>query len=265
MFTVMDMMAEGQNPTEETCHVVRTMPSKPGTIWQQQRDFLCYASGSAPGHEGVISVRGPTNNQVVAGECLIWCGPLTAYGYPGKGMSLREVFTRSRGRQPSGHVLHLCHRRSCVQPSHLYEGTPADNGEDRHHRFGGNRALKWDLPQDGRPLVDRLYASMPPTDWSRVHKEFDIAQEVAAYYTPPPEERQMPLEGPQPRFLQHDCVPGAPAGDVRLCQICDLLPRDREAIPTLENMLKWESYWPQWYGWPSDLGPHSFYVPQTQN
>lgn len=263
MFTEIQMMSEDQNPTEETTRVVRTVPSGKGTIWRQQRDFLCYASGSAPGHKGVIPVPGPTNNQLVAGECLIWCGPLNADGYPRKGMSLREVFRRSRGRQPSGHVLHLCHRRSCVQPSHLYEGSPSDNGEDRHHRFGGNRALKWDLPQDGRPLLDRLYASMPPTDWGRVQKEFDIAQEVAAYYNSP-EGRQMPFAGTQPRFLEHDCVPGAPAGDVRLCQICDLSPRGRAAIPTLENMLRWESYWPQAVRRTSDTGPWHFF-PQTQN
>ena len=264
MFTEMQMMAEGENPTEETCHIVRTVPGS-GNEWKQQRDFLCYANGSAPGHEGVIPVRGPTNNQVVAGQCLIWCGPLNRDGYPKGERNLRDVFRKSRGRRPTRSVLHLCHRRSCVQPSHLYEGSPRDNAEDRRHRFGGLRAQKWELPQDNRPLLDRLYASKPSTDWGRVHRERDRANEAADYYRPPPDGYQMAFDGNQPRFLEHECVPGVPAGDAYLCRICEMTSAQRAGVPTMENILRWEPYWPQWYGWPLHNGPSPFWIPQTQN
>ena len=42
----------------------------------------------------------------------------------------------TRGEIPEGKlILHLCHRRSCVQPAHLYAGTQKQNTEDRKVRL----------------------------------------------------------------------------------------------------------------------------------
>lgn len=70
------------------------------------------------------------------GDCLIWTGALNGGGYgvgtfpSGEGLAHRVAFRKSRGCSGEN-VLHLCHRRCCVQPSHLYSGSKQDNADDR--------------------------------------------------------------------------------------------------------------------------------------
>ena len=88
-----------------------------------------------------IPVPMPTNNPyggvAAGGNCLIWRYRLNAGGYgeltykekPFR--AHRVAFEQSRGFRPTMQVNHLCNRPYCVQPGHLYQGSPKDNADDR--------------------------------------------------------------------------------------------------------------------------------------
>ena len=58
------------------------------------------------------------------------------YGVTRSDLALRVAYRMTRGEIPIGkNVLHLCHRRCCVQPAHLYAGDAEDNSKDRKLRY----------------------------------------------------------------------------------------------------------------------------------
>lgn len=89
-------------------------------------------------------------------ECWEWNGTKSRVGgygrvrrYDGKEFvyAHRVAFLLKNGRYPNGLTRHKCDNKSCVNPSHLTEGTDADNGKDRAVRdrmpFGArNHAAK---------------------------------------------------------------------------------------------------------------------------
>ena len=151
-----------------------------------QRDFMLYQAGIPPrairvsrsnGPLGNVAVIGrvPANNQPVAGPCLIWRGSLSGskngsdggYAqYCGKALH-RHMYEMSRDERltTADSVLHLCHRRACIQPSHLYLGNDAGNAEDREKRF--RRPYLPDVPTGDEPLEERLRAALL-SDFSRL-------------------------------------------------------------------------------------------------
>jgi hypothetical protein len=91
--------------------------------------------------------------------CWLWTAFINPSGYGmvrnGAWMALahRVSWTLANGRVPDGaQVLHHCDTRACVNPSHLYVGTNADNIADKVARGRSS----WPRPErrgEGHPLV----------------------------------------------------------------------------------------------------------------
>ena len=243
-----------------------------------QRDFLLYQIGYPPrtirvsnsnGLLGNVAVirRPPANNQPVAGPCLIWRGSLSGtlngndggYAqYSGK-LLHRLMYEGSRDVKlaKGDMILHLCHRRSCIQPSHLYLGNDADNAEDRSRRF--QQPYLPSIPDGGEPLEERLRAALL-SDLSRLQAEFTRTGTEqsrawdAAYYAI----LEIPALDPpaDPLYLKHECRSGPWAGFVHICQICNMTPGKIERLPLLENLLAWDRAYPQqWWEYEDSTKP----------
>ena len=159
------------------------------------------ANHPAIGEHDYTAVPPPLNLQVhPAGNCLIWLWRLNADGYgtasfpDQEQLAHRHRFTRSRGHQPNRSVLHLCHRPFCIQPSHLYDGSPKENSQDRQIRT--SQGLRLDL----------------------FTQKSEIVQAVARYRWPsPPRDAQEPL---MIAPAEHDCEFIVPAMDRHICPTC---------------------------------------------
>lgn len=73
-------------------------------------------------------------------ECWVWQQGTNAAGYgvvkiQGRSwLAHRLIYRLATGRAPSLHVLHSCDNPPCCNPSHLREGTQADNMRDMSER-----------------------------------------------------------------------------------------------------------------------------------
>ena len=137
------------------------------------------------------------------GDCLIWKGALSANGYgranfpDGETTAHRQAFRQSRSKPAKASVLHLCHRRFCVQPGHLYEGDAQANIDDR-----------------------RLYVD-DDLDLDLACEKSEITQRVARYRWVSPTKDQHTLISPASVPVKHECEYTIPAGSRRICPICE--------------------------------------------
>ena len=82
------------------------------------------------------------------GGCWLWGGSLSGNGYAmfsGKPVHRLSLALKLGAPIKKGCMsCHACDVRCCVNPGHLYEGTPLDNAFDRMARGRSNRALWFD-------------------------------------------------------------------------------------------------------------------------
>lgn len=94
-------------------------------------------------------------------QCWIWQGTknhngygLIAIGGGRKMLAHRWSFIRHRGGLIDGfHVCHTCDTPSCVNPSHLFAGTDADNNTDKAKKLRAGKVLKPEQVQEIKKIL----------------------------------------------------------------------------------------------------------------
>ena len=168
--------------------------------------------------------------------CLIWTASLNGGGYAEASRTrihrLSYEISRKVELTRKEEIYHLCHRPYCVQPGHLYTGSPAQNALDREARIG---SLTPDFPAGpAKSPEELLYAIHHAVQTeSRAHINYHstmtaISLQAAIYGWPIPDSTQLPLE--QLEYELPLRCPGhefrIPSFKDRVCSICGIFKSD---------------------------------------
>ncbi|GAC1371052.1 MAG: HNH endonuclease [Hymenobacter sp.] len=98
------------------------------------------------------------------GDCWEWRGYISAHGYGafkykkvGSDGAHRYSYALSHGNIGAGmFVCHSCDNRKCVNPAHLFQGTPLDNILDMMSKGRGDRQKKTHCPHGHEYTVENI-------------------------------------------------------------------------------------------------------------
>ena len=174
------------------------------------------------------------------GHCIAWAYGLNRDGYgtlivDGRTELVHRVsYCQTRGSIPEGkQVNHLCDRPYCFQPSHLYAGDRQDNADDRHQFTSTAMLSEWEVARMGDfetndPLIRRMRETQ--------------RNEYTQYWNP--------VEKPAEQTLQdftcpgHDFATRMPAGEHRICRICEEVEDDPHTLDGIPTGLVIARLWP---------------------
>lgn len=121
-----------------------------------------------------IKVAVPTDRSL----CWLWTAALGSdgYGQYGEYRAHRMAWYLTHGTIPDGlHVLHKCDNPPCVNPSHLFMGTHANNMLDRSVKGRANRSFNRTVSDEALQRIPLLYGS------GKAQKDIAVEVGVSAY------------------------------------------------------------------------------------
>ncbi len=167
--------------------------------------------------------------------CLVWCGALDGGGYGvvkgEKVHRLAYAYANGVDLEKSHTVNHLCHRPYCIQPGHLYIGTPGDNALDRDVKLKGKLRPDWLTVVEGpsENLVSSLadtvrHQGRPLLEYAGQMKRLSLDAASTAW------EHNEPAQGPLLLSVMPEQCPEhsfrIQSGNDWICSLCNIIRGD---------------------------------------